>query len=138
MCASFHVQTSGANGISLDGRSALTNTAASASYRFDSRRNCPVFEQLQGIYKLIALLLYGTGMRLMECLTLRIMDVDFGRQEITIREGKGGKDRRTVLPLSLVAPLKQQIEEARVFHDVGRANNRPGVMLSDSADQHCV
>ena len=46
-------------------------------------------------------LLYGTGMRLMECLRLRVKDVDFARNEITVRDGKGGKDRRTVLPKSL-------------------------------------
>jgi integron integrase len=88
-----------------------------------------VFEQLQGVYQLIARLLYGTGMRLMEGLTLRVKDVDFGRREITIRDGKGGKDRRTVLPLTLVALLKQQIEEARVLYDADRADKRPGIML---------
>lgn len=65
---------------------------------------------------LIASLLYGTGMRLMECLRLRVKDVDFARGEITVREGKGGKDRRTVLPRSLVDPLQREVERARCLH----------------------
>jgi hypothetical protein len=65
----------------------------------------------------IAALLYGTGMRLMECLRLRVKDVDFARNEITVREGKGGKDRRTVLPKSLVEPLQREIARARVLHE---------------------
>jgi site-specific recombinase XerD len=65
----------------------------------------------------IAALLYGTGMRLMQCLRLRVKDVDFARSEITVREGKGGKDRRTVLPKSLVEPLQREITRARVQHE---------------------
>jgi integron integrase len=65
---------------------------------------------------LVASLLYGTGMRLMECLRLRIKDVDFARNEITVRDGKGGKDRRTMLPRSLIEPLQREIERARVLH----------------------
>ena len=65
---------------------------------------------------LIASLLYGTGMRLMECLRLRVKDVDFARMEITVRDGKGGKDRRTVLPRSLLEPLQREVERARVLH----------------------
>ncbi|TAN06042.1 MAG: integron integrase [Rhodanobacteraceae bacterium] len=65
---------------------------------------------------LLASLLYGTGMRLMECLRLRVKDADFTRNEITIRDGKGGKDRRTMLPRSLVEPLQREIERARTLH----------------------
>lgn len=65
---------------------------------------------------LLASLLYGTGMRLMECLRLRAKDVDFARNEITVRNGKGGKDRRTMLPRSLVEPLQREIERARSLH----------------------
>jgi integrase len=61
-----------------------------------------IFAQMEGTYLLIARLLYGTGMRLMECAQLRVKDIDFQRREITIRRGKGGKDRLTMLPLSLV------------------------------------
>ena len=65
---------------------------------------------------LIASLLYGTGMRLMECLRLRVKDIDFARHEITVREGKGGKDRRTMLPRALAESLQREIERARVIH----------------------
>ena len=65
---------------------------------------------------LIASLLYGTGMRLMECLRLRVKDVDFSRNEICVRDGKGGKDRRTLLPRSLREPLLREIERARLLH----------------------
>lgn len=72
--------------------------------------------QLEGRAWLLAAVLYGTGMRLMECLRLRVKDVDFARGEITIRDGKGGKDRRTILPRSLVEPLQAEVERARVLH----------------------
>lgn len=72
--------------------------------------------QLDGRPWLLVSLLYGTGMRLMECLRLRVKDVDFARNEITVRDGKGGKDRRTVLPKSLVEPLQREVERARVIH----------------------
>jgi integron integrase len=65
---------------------------------------------------LLCSLLYGTGLRLMECLRLRVKDVDFSRNEITVRDGKGGKDRRTVLPKSLVEPLQREVERARALH----------------------
>lgn len=68
---------------------------------------------MEGRPQLLASLLYGTGMRLMECLRLRVKDVDFARNEITIRGGKGAKDRHTVLPKSLVEPLQREIERAR-------------------------
>ncbi len=71
---------------------------------------------LEGRPWLLASLLYGTGMRLMEVLRLRIKDVDFGRGEITVREGKGARDRRTVLPASLVEPLQRQVDRARALH----------------------
>jgi integron integrase len=71
---------------------------------------------MDGRVWLIAALLYGTGMRLMEGLRLRVKDVDFARNEICIREGKGGKDRRTMLPRSLVEPLQREVERVRVIH----------------------
>ena len=72
--------------------------------------------QLDGRPWLLSSLLYGTGLRLMECLRLRVKDVDFARNEITVRNGKGGKDRRTVLPKSLVEPLQRELERARSLH----------------------
>ena len=72
---------------------------------------------LDGRAWLIASLLYGTGMRLMECLRLRVKDVDFARMDIIVREGKGNKDRHTVLPRTLVEPLQREIERARILHE---------------------
>jgi integrase len=63
---------------------------------------------LDGTHALMANLLYGTGMRLMECLRLRVKDVDLSRREITIREGKGNKDRRTMVPVSLLPALSNK------------------------------
>lgn len=76
-----------------------------------------VLGRLEGRPWLLTSLLYGTGMRLMEVLRLRIKDVDFGRNEITVRDGKGGKDRRTMLPRSLVEPLRREIERAGMLHE---------------------
>ena len=71
---------------------------------------------MSGREALMAGLLYGSGLRLMECLRLRVKDVDFDRSEITVREGKGGKDRRTMLPESLKPALRLQVEQVRVQH----------------------
>ena len=71
---------------------------------------------LAGREALMAGLLYGSGLRLMECLRLRVKDVDFARNEITVRQGKGGKDRRTVLPERLRPALQAQVEQARIVH----------------------
>lgn len=94
-----------------------------------------VLEQMKGTHALMARLLYGTGMRLMECMKLRVKDVDFGRREILIREGKGNKDRVTMLPLALVAPLREQIAYARKLFDADRAGSRSGVMLPDALER---
>ena len=72
---------------------------------------------LNGTMWLTASLLYGTGMRLLECLRLRVKDVEFSRREIVIREGKGNKDRVTVLPENLILPLKDQLVKVRRLHD---------------------
>ena len=76
-----------------------------------------VLSNLQGKMWLMASLLYGCGMRLTECLRLRVKDIDFDRRTIIIRHGKGGKDRVTVLPLKLVEPLKDQISSVKHLHD---------------------
>jgi integron integrase len=72
---------------------------------------------LDGRNWLLACVLYGTGLRLMECLRLRVKDIDFARNEIMVRDGKGAKDRRTVLPQALVEPLHREIERARLLHE---------------------
>lgn len=76
-----------------------------------------ILSRLDGIYSLMAGLLYGSGLRLMECVRLRVMDIDFGYRQITVRNGKGEKDRRTVLPVPLIEPLKHQLVRARLLHE---------------------
>lgn len=75
-----------------------------------------LLRNLSGRDWLMASLLYGSGLRLMECMRLRIKDVDIARNEITVREGKGAKDRRTILPASLRVALLRQIDDVRVVH----------------------
>lgn len=72
---------------------------------------------MEGTTGLVAQLLYGTGMRLLEALRLRVKDVEFARREIVVREGKGNKDRVTVLPENLIAPLQAQLHKARALHE---------------------
>jgi len=75
-----------------------------------------VLEQLDGTPWLMASILYGSGMRLMECCRLRVKDVDFASSTITIHEGKGAKDRITVLPASLKRPLVRHLQKAHQIH----------------------
>ena len=72
-----------------------------------------VLAQLRGVHQLVAALLYGSGLRLMEALRLRVKDVDLERGEIVVRGGKGGKDRMTMLPLALHGPMRAQVEQVR-------------------------
>ena len=71
---------------------------------------------MRGTPRLVAAILYGGGLRLLEALRLRIKDVDFVARLLVVREGKGGKDRRTMLPDSLQQPLHAQIELVRRIH----------------------
>ena len=75
-----------------------------------------LLQSLDGTMWLVASLLYGTGMRVLEALRLRVKDVEFERREIIVREGKGAKDRVTVLPENLIQPLRTQLEAARLLH----------------------
>lgn len=84
---------------------------------------------LEGPVWLMAALLYGTGMRLMECMRLRVKDVDFDRREITVRNGKGGKDRRVPLPTRLRDELLARIERVRVLHAQDLAEGFGAVLL---------
>lgn len=76
-----------------------------------------VLSHLDGKYELIGSLLYGAGLRLSECLCLRVQDIDFDRRQLTVRGGKGGKDRVTMLPVRSVAALRQHLDRARDRHD---------------------
>jgi len=75
-----------------------------------------ILDQLKGTNWIIADLLYGAGLRLHEALRLRIKDLDFGFKQIVVRDGKGGKDRFTVLPVKLIEPLKNQLATAAKLH----------------------
>ncbi|MGM0589236.1 MAG: integron integrase [Bacteroidota bacterium] len=70
----------------------------------------------EGRAKFVALLLYGSGLRLSEALRLRVKDLDFEYRQLTVRDGKGGKDRLTVLPQQLIPPLKKQLLDVRKLH----------------------
>jgi len=84
---------------------------------------------------LIVRLLYGTGMRLMEGVRLRVGDVDFERCQLTVRHGKGGKDRVTVLPQALIEPLQQQLASRRERYELERAAHEVGVWLPDALER---
>ena len=75
-----------------------------------------VIQAMNGTYQILAMLLYGGGLRAMECLRLRVKDVDFEQNQITIREGKGAKDRVTVLPESVKLPLRKHLNRVREIH----------------------
>ncbi|MFO7585061.1 MAG: integron integrase [Anaerolineales bacterium] len=75
-----------------------------------------VLNQMDGVTKLMAQILYGSGLRLMECLRLRVKDIDFGNRQIVVRDGKGEKDRFTPLPESLVEPLQAHLQKAYQLH----------------------
>jgi len=94
-----------------------------------------ILAQLQGDKWLMVSLLYGTGMRLMECLRLRVQDVDFAQRQILIRDGKGGKDRRTVLPEALRAPLEDHLESVKKLHQKDLADGWGRVALPNALDK---
>ncbi len=76
-----------------------------------------VLARLDGTAWLTGSLLYGSGLRLMECLRLRVKDVDFAQNHILVRDGKGQKDRATLLPATLVEPIRRQVERVRAVHE---------------------
>ena len=88
-----------------------------------------VLHRMTGTGHLMASLLYGSGLRLMECVRMRVQDIDFTRREILVRSGKGGKDRRTMLPSMAVAALQAQLEQARVLHERDLATGHGAVWL---------
>lgn len=88
--------------------------------------------KMEGELGLIARLLYGTGMRLMEALRLRVKDMDFDRLAIVVREGKGGKDRVVMLPHALLPALRAQLAQARAIWEADRVAGVPGVEMPDA------
>ncbi len=94
-----------------------------------------VLARLVGVHRLIGALLYGTGLRIMEAMRLRVKDVAFSRREILARDGKGNKDRVTMLPARLVAPLRDQIGHARQLHRSDLADGCGAVWLPFALDR---
>lgn len=88
-----------------------------------------LLDQMEGTYRLMASLLYGTGMRLMECLRLRIKDVDFAYRQIVVRDGKGQKDRVTPLPDKLIEPLHAHLEQVQTLHEADLSQGNGEVFL---------
>ena len=88
-----------------------------------------LLDELSGTMGLVAALLYGTGLRLLEGLRLRVKDVELTRRELLVRDGKGGKDRITVLPENLVLPLQQQLSAVRALHQRDLAEGHGEVWL---------
>jgi integron integrase len=91
-----------------------------------------VIGAMEGTHALLARLLYGTGMRIMEALRLRVKDVDFARRTLIVREGKGGKDRALMLPESLAGDLRAQLVSSRALWLLDRADRRPGVEMPEA------
>ncbi|MHB1332064.1 MAG: integron integrase [Sulfuriferula sp.] len=91
-----------------------------------------VLGQMSGVYGLMAALLYGTGMRLMECVRLRVKDVDFERSEIVVRDGKGAKDRVTMLPGAVVTELQAHLLRRHTLFEADKRIGKVSVYLPDA------
>jgi integron integrase len=83
----------------------------------------------------MASLLYGSGLRLMECLRLRVKDLDFDYKQIIVRDGKGRKDRVTMMPASTIEPLKLQLQRAKLLHQEDLAQGYGQVYLPDALER---
>lgn len=94
-----------------------------------------VLDRMSGTHGMMAQLLYGTGMRLMEVVRLRVKDVDFERAEIVVRDGKGAKDRITMLPHSVISALQAHLRGRRALYDDDLAKGRAAVYLPDALDR---
>lgn len=94
-----------------------------------------ILDYLEGVQRLMAMLIYGCGLRLQECLRLRMKDVDLEQNMVIVRSGKGDKDRRTVLPETLKDDLKRHIAEVRSLYDKDRKDNISGVWLPGALEK---
>jgi integron integrase len=94
-----------------------------------------LFQRLSGTSRLMAELMYGSGLRLTEMLRLRIKDVDLEREQLTVRAGKGDKDRMTVLPASLVGRLREHRDRLRGLHSADRAAGIAGVWIPEALER---
>ena len=96
---------------------------------FTHQQSLAVLANLSGAYWLIGKLLYGSGLRVTECLRLRVKDLDFERLQITVRDAKGDRDRFTMLPRTTIEPLKKQLQDVREKHNLAMENGYGGVEL---------
>lgn len=94
-----------------------------------------VLKQLTSDKWLMVALLYGSGLRLMECLRLRVQDLDITNRELLVRDGKGGKDRRTMLPETLIKPLEEHLEKVRALHARDLQDGWGRVQLPNALDR---
>jgi len=94
-----------------------------------------LFDHMDGVNRLMARLIYGCGLRLQECLQLRIKDIDLEREAVTVRSGKGDKDRETVLPPSLKQDLGVHLEGVSAMYNADRTSGAPGVMLPGALER---
>ena len=94
-----------------------------------------VLSQLDGQYRLMAQLLYGSGLRLLECLRLRVKDVDLHYLHITVRDPKGGRERKTMLPVSLAGLVRQHLEKVKRRHEQDLAEGFGSVYLPDALER---
>lgn len=94
-----------------------------------------VLAELAGDKWLIASILYGSGLRLMDCLRLRVKDVDFSRRQLTVHDGKGAKDRVTILPDSLRIPLQDHLQLVRATHERDLADGWGRVVLPQALER---
>lgn len=94
-----------------------------------------VLANLRDEYWLIGNLLYGGGLRLLECLRLRIKDLNFAYRQVIVRDGKGGKDRVTILPEALMEPLQRHLRAVRIQHEQAQRNGYAGVELPEALER---
>jgi integron integrase len=94
-----------------------------------------LLEKLDGVAWTVVALLYGSGLRLQECLDLRVKDIDFARHEIVVCRGKGQKDRRTMLPAAVVPRLQAHVEQVRAQHARDLASGEGRVVLPFALDR---
>jgi integron integrase len=94
-----------------------------------------IFAHLHGTNRLMAGLLYGSGLRLMECVRLRIKDVDFAYLRVTVREGKGGKDRITMLPVNAAKPLERHLQKVKAQQEQDLEDGFGSVYLPDALER---
>ncbi len=94
-----------------------------------------LFENMQGVSRLMAKVIYSGGLRLQECVRLRVKDIDFERDTLVIKFAKGNKDRETLLAGSIREDLKNHLEKVKALYDLDRENDTPGVEMPNALDR---